>query len=695
MRHPLMRYRAIFFLFFFLSVLLQAGRLSFPQTEAKNANEHRFGHTIKDPFRWLEVSTTPAVQKWVESQEKLAENYLAAIPKIESLKEIFETVFGATTTSTPILRGTRQFYSKELPGRPQAVLCVRDDKMGRESIFFDPLVDGKGLVLGQWFVSPDGKYLAYALHRNAEVYGELHVRSIENIDDIMPPLPWADYCDLAWRPDGLSFFYTRVSTGPMLSESEKIAGADIAELKIRVGVSSPTLVFPSQHSPEIYLTPMVSEDGRWLFVKIWKGWTGAEIYFRDINRSEKFVSLIKEPTARVDLASGMGRFFILTTANAPNGRILSCKAALKANPSFIEIVPSRKDVALQSMIVVGSRLIISVARNGATELEIFEQDGQPDWTIKFPEPSSLANIQSDKEGAGFYFERDTFDRPKQVYYASIHKKTIRPWFQEAEPLASPNSSELVHFSSSDGTVVSMFVLKGKPEMEKARPFLMRVYGGFGESFEPWFDPLTAILLQQGWGVAIPHLRGGGEYGDDWHQQAVGQNKQRTFDDGIAAAQFLIKTGLASCVSVQGSSNGGLTAGALITQQPTLFSAAVLGVPILDMIRFPLYGEGKSWIGEYGSPDKESDFHALLAYSPYHHVRINQSYPSVLFISAEDDQRVDPMHARKMAAALQATTTDHPVVLHTLRSAGHSGSGQKNEFIQTLRYKVEFLLRESR
>jgi prolyl oligopeptidase len=423
---------------------------------------------------------------------------------------------------------------------------------------------------------------------------------------------------------------------------------------------------------------VVSSDGRWIFVKVWMGWHGAEIHAAPLGKSVGgFAPIYVSTGAPADVIPSRNRFVILAHDGAPFGQLLASPA--QAHPRWNVLVPERPGIRIKSAVALGDRFALVISTAVHDEIEICDARGRTRARPALPAFGSVDELRPISAGR-VAFEFQSFAIPPRPMTAGASDAPAERWERDDDAPSPSRDVRLVTYRALDGTPVTMYVVR--PSTAAAgRPFLMRVYGGFGIAYEPHFDELTKVLLDHGWGVAVPHLRGGGEYGETWHRAATRTTKALTFDDAAAAASYLLREGYAinNRIAVQGSSNGGLTAGALLTRRPDLLCAAALGVPILDMVRFPLFGEGKSWTGEFGSPENPEELRALLGYSPYHNVRARTPYPAVIIHSTENDDRVGPVHARKMTAALQdATSSNNPIILVTTDHAGHAGTGRRSD-----------------
>ena len=389
-----------------------------------------------------------------------------------------------------------------------------------------------------------------------------------------------------------------------------------------------------------------------------------------------------------------GSFYILTNNMAPHYRVIGSTGS--ASPNWKTFVDERQDTVIEQAHLIGHRLILMTLQNAESGLEIWDLNGNMQARISLPPHGFVSSIAGSQSGMEFYFQYESFASPPAVYKASLPDGHISMWKSSDFKRARPWEVRRVIYSSKDGTQVPMLLIgRSRSLRRKAAPCLMQVYGGFNTPMLPRYIEGLIPWLEDGGIVAVPHLRGGGEYGESWHQAGMGVRKQNTFDDTVAAAEFLIQQGYTSPrqLAIQGGSNGGLTVAAAITQRPELFRAAIMKNPLTDMLRYPLFGQGKAWISEYGSSDNPAERSVLEAYSPYHHVISSETYPSLLILAGDHDDRVDPMHSRKFAAAIAASRTLRPVIFRLLSQSGHSSGGRRQGVVDEWTDRLTFLKRE--
>ena len=656
---------------------------------------------VTDPYRWLEQKNSREVQDWVKAQDDLARAYLSSLPNREGLRARFRELLQAESLSSPKRAGALLFFSKRDESREQPRVIAKSLVDGSERVALDPNAwpEKPPRTLGDWFPSPDGRFLAFTAYPNNASEGELRVVDVKSgAENESDARPWIDTCDLSWSADSKGFYFTRVSR-KLPPGADPIAEADLAYHAI--GAPDDVAIFAKTGVADDYLTPIASPDGRWLFVKVSHGWSGATISVRRLSDANApFTKVFDNAKAHAQIFSEPNHLYLLTDENAGNWELRRATVTASALTNFETIIRERTDIVIHEALAAGGKLVLLESERAAARIEVRALNGKPLIDVPLPALGSVDDLTAGPKDNEIFFEFESFTAPPAIFRASLAKGKPAPWAKTSAPInpAGANVNQIT-YHGRDGVSITMFlVTKSGRQPSPDTPTLLTGYGGFGIPVLPRFDPALLPLIENGWAIAIPNLRGGGEYGEAWHRAAVRANKQTTIDDFLAAANYLIRNNLTrpDRLAIQGSSNGGLTVGAALTQKPHLFRAVVCRVPVLDLLRFPLFGEGKTWISEYGDPASAEEFSALQNLSPYHHVTTGTAYPSVLLISSDSDDRVDPMHARKMTAALQAaTSSSHPILLLTRKNAGHSGAGRLSARLDELVDRTAFLMNETR
>jgi prolyl oligopeptidase len=686
-----------------------------PTTAIGTVTDTVFGQRIADPYRWLEDEHAPAVQAWMTEQDRYARAQLAMSPQRDELAARLKQLFYFDAVSAPAHRAGRFFYSRKHADKEKTIVYWKQGEAGAEQVLFDPnqwSADGS-TGLGGWWPSWDGKHVAYAVKEHNSDEAVLHVQDVTTGKDLPDVIEGAKYAAAAWTPDGHGFYYTWV---PPVSDKVTIADrpgfAEIRFHKLGSPPASDPVVHPATGNAETFINVQLSRDGHWLVVAIQHGWNSSDLYVKDLrppaagggaatwgshgDPGKGWTTLVAGIDANFDVEVWRDRFYVTTNDGAPRNRVFKVDPAHLDRAAWHEIV-KQSDATLERTSVVGEHLVLSYLRNAANELEIRELDGKLVRKVDLPPLGTSSGISGNPDEDTGYVDYTSFTEPQIIYKTSIKTGKTSEWARITLPVdTSQLVAEQVFFPSKDGTRISMFLLhKNGARQDGTNPTILTGYGGFNVSMTPGFAGSRAVWIERGGVTAIPNLRGGGEYGEDWHRAGMLQHKQNVFDDFIAAAEYLIAQRWTSPehLAISGGSNGGLLVGAAVTQRPELFKAAICAVPLLDMIRYHLFGSGKTWVPEYGSAEDAGQFKAIYQYSPYR-VAVDagpRRYPAVLFDSADHDDRVDPMHARKLAAQLQAAQTgDAPILLRIERNSGHGGADLVKQQVERSADQLGFL-----
>jgi prolyl oligopeptidase len=655
---------------------------TYPATRAVDVTDVLDGLRVKDPYRWLEDGKSAEVARWMDAQDHLARAELSKLPERDAIAARLKELFYVDSVSAPIHRGTRYFLVRRHSSKEKAVVYVKEGKDGPEQVLLDPnewSADGS-LALGTWRPSWDGTKVAYAVRQNASDECTLNVldvatRARSEVDVI----EGAKYADPSWTPKGDAFYYTWLPAAGSVPEAERPGYAEVRLHRLGDDPKKDRLVHERTGDPTRFLAAELSQDGRWLVLSVLHGWTSVDVWFRDLHAppTDAWTPLAVGAAAHYAVEAFAGHFYVTTDDGAPMYRLLRVDPKHPDRAAWKEIVPERAGAKLDGASVIGGRLALRYLENAAGRLEIREVDGAPVRALPLPGLGTVGGPYGREDEDEAYFSFESFTRPSEIHATSMRTGQTELYARVKVPIdPDPYLVEEVFFPSKDGTRVSMFIVRRKDlAKDGSARALLRGYGGFQISETPSFVASIYPWLERGGIYAVANLRGGGEYGEAWHRDGMLLKKQNVFDDFIAASEYLVREGYTrpERLAITGGSNGGLLMGAMVTQRPDLFGAVLCAVPLLDMLRYHLFGSGKTWISEYGSADDPAQLRALEAYSPYHHVRAGTRYPAVLLLSADSDDRVDPMHARKFAAALQAASTGGPVLLRIEKHAGHGGA----------------------
>jgi len=647
----------------------------------------RHGVEVRDPYRWLEDGDAEEVRRWSEAQGRHTRAALDAIPFTAAIRERLRVLFSIGLVSAPAIRGDRYFHQRRTGDQEQPVLYLRQGREGEDRVLLDParFAEDRTSALDWYYPSDDGRLLAYGVSEGGSEKSVLRILDVDTGRDLADVIPFTRACSLEWRPDGSGFFYTRYPEPGSVPPGEENYRRRVYEHVLGRDWREDPLVFGADRPPEDWANVHLSPGGRWLAVSVSRGWTRTDVYLRDLASPDSpFVTVIEGLDAVFGVDVRNDRLYLQTNLDAPRSRLVAADLEHPGRETWRDVLPEGPDV-LEGTALIGDWIVAVWLRDASSRVTLHARDGTLLHEVALPVIGSVAGLTGEWDGREAFLGFTSYAVPPTVYRLALPDPALELWARApGEVDADRFRVRLVHYPSRDGTLVSMFLVDARDRPTDGRgAALLTGYGGFNISHTPAFGRGVIQFLEKGGLYAVAHLRGGGEYGEDWHRQGMLDRKQNVFDDFLAAADFLLQQGHAGRgrLAIMGGSNGGLLVGAALTQRPGLFRAVVCQVPLLDMVRYHLFRIARLWIPEYGSADDPEAFRWLHAYSPYHHVRDGTPYPAVLITTGESDSRVDPLHARKMAARLQAaTSSDHPILLRLETRAGH---GQGKPLSKTL------------
>ncbi|HWA15669.1 MAG TPA: prolyl oligopeptidase family serine peptidase [Gemmatimonadales bacterium] len=652
----------------------------YPAVRTEHVVDVLHGESIADPYRWLEDGESAETRAFTEAQNQLTASVLeevAARPFIRARLEQLLKI-GAVSAPTPA-RGT-YFYQRRDGGQNQPVLYVRNGVNGPDRVLLDPnVLDPNGTTALDWFYpSDDGSLLAYGISENGSEESVLHLLDVRTGALGTERIPGTRACDLAWLPDNSGFYYTRYPQAGEVPEGEEQYHRAVYFHPL----GQPWNADPLIHKPpakESWPGVSVSDDGRWVLIAVARTFDQTDLFLLDRSSGGAPRPVVVNQPFTFDGQVVHGRLLIRSNYKGATYGLYQADPLDFDQAKWKELVAPQADAVLEGVLATRTQLAFSFLEQASSRLRLSALDGTNLRELPLPALGSLSGWGGEPDGDELFYGFSSYTVPPSVYRVDLATGTTALW-RRVEADIAPERFEVrqVHYPSKDGTRISMFIVEPRGLVRDGqRPVYLNGYGGFNISMTPGFSRSLLMWLEQGGVVAIPNLRGGGEYGEAWHQAGMLANKQNSFDDFIAAAEYLIReryTCPAKLVAI-GGSNGGLLTGAVLTQRPDLFGAVVIQVPLLDMLRYHRFSIARLWIPEYGSADDADGFRWLRSYSPYHHVKPGTKYPAVLLATAESDTRVDPLHARKMAARLQAATSgDAPILLRLESQAGH-GAGK--------------------
>jgi prolyl oligopeptidase len=643
------------------------------------------GHKIADPYRWLENAESPDTQAFVVSELAYARSLLDPLPGRDQIHQRLGQLLSIGTIGAPQLAGNFYFYTRRDGMQNQPILYVREGLEGKDRALVDAnrlAADGT-TALDWWFPSEDGKYVAYGTSTSGSEESTLHVIETATGSWIPDTIERTRFASLAWKKDNSGFYYTRHPKQGEVPAGEEVYHVKVFYHSLGSDPAKDALIFGEGRNPQdIPNVQLPDDDDRWLLITVFEGWSKAEMYIQDL----------KAGTAPVELTAGKeflyggeivnGKLYITTNEDAPRYRVFGVDAANPKRENWKEIIP-QTDAVLQGAAVFGGKLFAQYEKDASSQLKMFDLEGKPLADIPVPAIGTVFASGGRWNKPEIFFGFHSYAVAPSIYRYNVTANQTALWAKVDAPI-DPSAYDIkqVWYNSKDGTRVPMFVVHKKGiALNGKNPTLLTGYGGFNISNTPNFNGSRYVWLEHGGVYAVANLRGGAEFGEDWHRAGMLGKKQNVFDDFIGAAEYLIaqKYTDKDHLAIQGGSNGGLLMGAMITQRPELFRAVVCQVPLLDMLRYQHFQIAKLWIPEYGSADDAQQFDWLYAYSPYHHVKPGTEYPAILFMTADSDTRVDPMHAKKMAALMQAgakngQSRERPILLRIEPKAGH-GAGK--------------------
>lgn len=655
--------------------------IKYPETERTSVIEQIHGREIADPYRWLEDGASEKTKAWIDAQNKVTFGYLNTIPERASILNRLTKLWDYERRSAPFIEGGKRFFSKNDGLQNQAVLYVQDSPNAEPRKLLDPNALSKDgtVALSGMGVSRNGKYLAYSTSVGGSDWQEWHVLTVADGKKLSDNVKWSKFSGASWDAESKGFYYSRYDEP---KSGEKLQGANYHQKvyyhKLGDPQSSDRLVHERKDQPEWGLSATVSDDGRYLIITVWKG-TDPKVglFYKDLKaRSAKFIELYQPGEAAYEfVANRGGKFFIKSDKDAPLGKVITVELATRKETV---IVPEGKD-AMQSVTAVGNKLFITYLHDAHTVVFQHDLNGKKEKPIALPGLGTAAGFGGKLTDRETYYTFTSFTYPATVFKLEVGSGKQSTWFAP-KVQAKPELYETkqVFYNSKDGTRVPMFLTHKKGiKLDGSNPTLLYGYGGFNAAMTPWFSVTNTVWLEMGGVYAVACIRGGSEYGEEWHQAGTKLKKQNVFEDFIAAAEWLIdnKYTSSSKLAINGASNGGLLVGAVLNQRPELFGAAVPEVGVLDMLRFHRFTIGWAWVSDYGSPDDPKEFEALLAYSPYHNIRAGVAYPPILVTTGDHDDRVVPAHSFKYAAALQAAHPSGSPKLIRIETSGGHGAGK--------------------
>lgn len=660
-------------------------KLHYPYTKKVDQIDDYHGTLVSDPYRWLEDTDSTDTAEWIKAQNELTQSFLSDISAKDHIRQRLTELWNFPRALAPVKVNGRYFQLRNTGLQNQDVLFVMDLLNGEKHVLLDPnqMAQDGTTSLTHWEVSKDGKFLAYAVNESGSDWQVWRIRDVNTGEDLPDRTEWTKFSSVAWHPDGSGFYYCAYDQP---EEGETYEGINknqkVLFHRIRTNQSKDQLVYQRLDHPDWGYDPLISDDGQYLILHVWKGTdTRNRLFYRKLGSSDEFIALIPDLEATYEFVGNDGPiFYINTNHQAPSGKLIAIDTTHPAESAWKTIVPEASD-AIENLKLINDQFVIIYLHHAYHLVKRFEMDGKPLGDIELPAKGSIFSLDRATYLFGsrseniLYFTFNSFMYPPTVFQYSFED-------DECLPIEAPEidfdfsqfNTEQVFVRSKDGTQVPMFLVTNKDFSKyQSNPLLLYGYGGFNISLNPNFLISRLVWLELGGSLAVANLRGGGEYGEEWHQAGSILNKQNVFDDMVACAEYLTINGYTTPekLVIEGRSNGGLLVGACITQRPDLFGAALPAVGVMDMLRFHKFTIGWAWVSDYGSAEDPEQFKVLIGYSPLHNIKDGRTYPATLVTTAEHDDRVVPGHSFKFIAALQAAQNgDNPTLIRIQTKAGH-------------------------
>jgi len=663
-----------------------------PFTPVEPVTEILHGVTVTDPYRWLEEQESPTTRDWLTEQHGYARSYIDLIPGRIEVRERVRELLDVETCDSFQQSGDLYFFRKRLRGQEQPCICFRDGIDGEDQMLIDPTERGTGqyTAVKPLRVSPDGRLLLYEVKEGGERTGTFEIFDIAK-REILPEILARGYLrGFIFSPDSTEFFY---SHEPLCSQRPSYRA--VCRHIMGTPLREDREVFVAAKDSTLRLCLISDARRMGILVYAFSDPSMTDFYLGDLNSNYHPTPIVKRAEFKfAPLLCEDGRILAITDREAPNLKIVELRSRAGQEAEFIDLVPE-SEWPIQGWVVAGEKLFVSYFRNLKSEVAIFDAAGQVTDRISVDSSHTIRLVAGSDENNSLLFEQESFTKPAQIFRYSPQSRVIEPVAKRIVPIDSEQfERKQVWFTAKDGTQIPMSLVGRKDVLDRCFiPTIMTSYGGYGVPMTPQFSVLVALMMERGCLFALPNIRGGSEFGANWHHAAKLRNRQVAIDDFLSAAEWLIRSEITAKerLAIFGGSNSGLLVAAALTQRPELFRAVLCMVPMLDMLRYHLFDNAHIWRAEFGTADHAEEFAALLRYSPYHNVRDGTRYPATMIVSGDADQNCNPLHARKMVARLQAANGgDCPIFLSYTKHRGHSPVLPLSDRIEALTDRMAFL-----
>ena len=665
--------------------------IHYPVSIKGNTQDNYHGIIIDDPYRGLEDLNSEQTQSWIKKQNHFTDSYLDNLPEQKQIKLLLEKIYNKENQSVPFRKKSKIFTYYNNGSWQQSKLFYQEAITDKKKLVIDPnLLSKDGTVsIGSVSVSPDSELIAYSISDGGSDWKTWKIKHIKSGDILEDTIKWSKFSNAEWAKDNSGFYYS--------GYSEPQKGDEYQELNRNQKLFFHTLGQPQSKNRLIYERPehpewgwgtTITEDGRFLILSVSEGTDERNrLFYKDLKKDESFVELIPDLRAQFTFLGNEGSIFLFfTNLDAPKGKVISIDINHPEENNWKVLIDEQNDV-LTNVEILENYILCQYLKNVSSEVFLYEKESLKKKTIDFNRQGIISNISTNQDSDIFYFSYTNYIQPNQIYkYNAKNNDISLLWAKEIPQFFSDDYiSQQVFYPTMDGTMIPMFISHHKDtELGVNTPLLLYGYGGFDISILPNFRERYLAWMLMGGVVAVPNIRGGGEYGEEWHQQGMLKNKQNVFDDFVSAAEYLHTMNISSPKKtvIEGRSNGGLLVGAAMLQRPNLFGATLPGVGVMDMLRFNKFTIGWAWESDYGSPERFEDFQVLVKYSPYHNIERGECYPPTLITTSELDDRVVPSHSYKFAARMQeAQNCTNPILIRIETRAGHGAGTPRNKTIE--------------
>ncbi len=664
-------------------------KIKYPDTKKQPVTDNLHGHEVVDSYRWLEESGDSSVKAWTKEQNSATDDILRSTGLLDEYEKLISKGFHVDDVGAPLQRGDRYFWYQRLSGQDLGEVYYKDGLEGDPVLLIDlkSVREDNATSLDYWYVSRDGKLIAYGISECGDEMATLRVKDVDKNEDTQDVITRARYSSVAWLPDSTGFYYDRCPNRGEVPENEEHMHTKMYFHKLGEDPSKDKLIFgEGRPADDMLYSYQLSADARYLYFVVAKNWNTNAVYRYDAQ--EEATQIVIEDGSALAFPLTLGDYiYIQTDLDANKYKLLRTKVNEEKHPDLKdwELVIDEEEHLLEYVNATKDRLLVTYLIDGAKEIYSMKYDGSQKKKIPTPD-NSMAWVRCSKYESDFYLTVTSMSFPRRTLrYDSLNDSYEPYWSQETPYDSESFRVDKEWATSKDGTKLPIYIVSRKDSpKDKPAPTVLWGYGCHGISESPSYVSAWMPWVDKGGRYAIAIIRGGGEYGEQWHMDGSLANKQNTFDDFIACAERLKDVGYTSKdeLAIHGGSNGGLMVGAVMTQQPDICRAVICEVPVLDLYRYHKFLIAGRWVYEFGDPEKAEEFEWLRKWSPYHNVKMDVEYPSVFFVTGENDTRVHPLHAKKMAAIMQSTSSSSPVLLRVEDKSGHNGGSSVSKAIKS-------------